>query len=163
MKRATFTLAQRIAGKHAVDPATGCWIWTGAKNRNGYGIFTVERGRKRRGVLAHRASFEVHVGPIPEGALICHRCDRRDCINPAHLYEGTPQTNMDDKAARGRGHWPGAKETPRGEANGRVKLTTDQVRAIRSSREPVALIASAFEVHPETIRQIRKRRIWRHV
>lgn len=164
MKRTTFPLSQRIAGKHAVDERTGCWIWTGHKNRNGYGLFVVEKAGPRRAVLAHRAPYEVHVGPIPEGALICHRCDRRDCINPAHLHPGTPQSNMDDKARRGRGFWPGpAPKNVSGEANGRAKLTAEQVAAIRSSREPAGLLAAAFEVTPVTIYQIRGRRTWRNL
>lgn len=80
-----------------------CWLWTGAKYRNGYGGFGVNRnGLKMTG--AHRMSWELAHGPIPPGLDICHRCDVPACVNPTHLFLGTTQDNMRDKIAKGRDH-----------------------------------------------------------
>jgi hypothetical protein len=71
------------------DPATGCWIWRGWKNPEGYGSTTVARRTR----LAHRAMYELLVGPIPEGLQIDHLCRTRDCVNPDHLEPVTAREN----------------------------------------------------------------------
>lgn len=94
-------MAEKL-NKYAVDPATGCWVWQGANDRDGYGRI----GGSAYGVpwfkFAHRASYEEFVGPIPEGLHVLHHCDNPPCINPDLLYTGTPLDNGRDKAARGR-------------------------------------------------------------
>lgn len=100
--------------KVRVDPSTGCHIWLGAKDRDGYGRM---RGTQH-GVpwfqFAHRASYALYRGPIPRGKQVLHHCDRPSCINPKHLYLGTPRENSHDKVMRGR-----ARSAPqRGAANG---------------------------------------------
>lgn len=77
---------------------TPCWEWLGTKNPNGYGSFS---SRYFSG-LAHRASWEIFVGPIPDGLFICHKCDNKSCVNPEHLFLGTQYDNMQDKAQKDR-------------------------------------------------------------
>lgn len=80
-------------------PATGCWLWTGELNQDGYGVFKVHIGEgKRKNYKAYR----VALGIFERGVYVLHRCDVRACVNPAHLYVGSHKQNMADMAARGR-------------------------------------------------------------
>jgi len=84
-----------------VDKTDGCWLWRPApRTPNGYGSLRIQRNPVRY-VLAHRFSYELHHGPIPEGALVCHTCDVKRCVNPAHLYLGDHRTNGRDASERG--------------------------------------------------------------
>lgn len=85
-------------------PFAGCWLWTGALTKFGYGSLGV---MGRRGLKAHRVSFSAFHGPIPEGMCICHTCDVRSCVNPNHLYAGTMQDNINDRERRGRSRYVG--------------------------------------------------------
>lgn len=80
------------------EPNSGCWLWIGSLNRAGYGTGCV----KSRALLAHRFSWTAYVGPIPDGMLICHKCDTPACVNPAHLFLGDHMDNMRDAAQKGR-------------------------------------------------------------
>lgn len=83
-----------------VDTSGECWAWTGGRDKDGYGCIKLSRSRKQVG--AHRYSYELFYGAIPDDAVICHTCDNPGCVNPAHLYAGTHKTNAEDKMARGR-------------------------------------------------------------
>lgn len=79
----------------------GCWEWTAALKDFGHGQFYLSPGKL---VSAHRFSFELVNGPTPTGLFVCHKCDNPKCVNPGHLFLGSPQDNMVDKTLKGRHH-----------------------------------------------------------
>lgn len=102
-----------------VNKTDTCWLWTASTQKDGYGHFHVNRV----GVVAHRYSYELVHGPIPDGLKLLHDCDVRACVNPAHLKPGTQLDNILDAVAKGR-HC-------HGESHGRVKYTTAQTTEVR--------------------------------
>jgi hypothetical protein len=121
-----------------VDKRTSgeCWRWTGARNERGYGLIGLG-GKTER---AHRMSWMLHNGEIPQGMCVCHRCDNPICVNPEHLFLGTHSDNMRDMCIKGRKNAPVgdshyARREPhrlaRGEKHGCAKLTDDLVVACR--------------------------------
>lgn len=134
-----------------VDENTGCHLWTGKPNQNGYGRICID-GRDK---LAHRLAYELSRGPIPKGLAVCHRCDVRACINPDHLFVATNAENLKDMAAKGR--------ASRGEKHYKAKLTEADVMEIRASSDPVRSIARRYDVDHSLIVGIRKGTRWSHV
>lgn len=89
----------------------GCWPWTASTNSKGYGSFSLP-GRVI--AYAHRTSYAIAHGAIPEGMWVLHRCDNPPCVNPAHLWLGTPSDNMVDKVQKGRDHQTRKTHCPAG-------------------------------------------------
>ena len=87
----------RFMKSYEVCPSTGCWLWTGYKQKNGYGAIKAFG----RFVMAHRFAHELYLGPIPPGLEILHSCDVKLCVNPDHIRAGTHAENMAEAADRG--------------------------------------------------------------
>ena len=88
----------------------GCWVWKGAKHRDGYGRANVKKAGKTLIRIAHRIAWEFTYGAIPADRDVCHSCDERLCCNPQHLWLGTHQQNMGDMARKGRA-WKGGNKS----------------------------------------------------
>lgn len=84
-----------------VDKSGDCWEWTGAKNKYGYGMLPYGPRKARKSFGAHRVSYEIHFGVIPDGLLVLHKCDNKSCVNPAHLELGNQSKNVQDAYDRG--------------------------------------------------------------
>ena len=143
----------RLMTKYVVDE-NGCWIYQGFLSHRGYGNFWWNG----RTVPAHRAMFMLVTGELTlsPGVLVCHTCDVRPCINPDHLFKGTPRDNMLDMVAKGR-KYDGPRKTPVGEIAYRRKLTVEQVRRIKQlllANVSPTHIARTYNVTPGAIRSI---------
>lgn len=143
--------------------AHGCRLWKGAPiQKTGYGRISVgSRGDgSRKSLLAHRASYLAFIGPIPNGMFVCHRCDTPSCINPDHLFLGTPGDNMQDKVSKGR------HLSLQGEKNPAAKLSdgnVTEIRSLLSTGRNVTSIARQFGVSHQLVSQIRQGRIWKRL
>ena len=142
---------QRFAEKHGCGE--GCWLWTSAKNPKGYGVFYVSKERPCEN--AHRFALELKLGrPLADGATVMHSCDNPSCVNPSHLSEGTPLLNMIDAKEKGR--------LAIGERNGGGgKLTLQQAKEIFKDPEGCTRLARRYAVSSQTIKAIRRGRIWK--
>jgi hypothetical protein len=143
----------RFAQKRGEDE---CWPWNGFRNEQGYGMIRYNRKQS----FAHRLSYEIHVGPIPDGLLVLHSCDNPCCVNPKHLRPGSHLDNADDMIERNR-HTP----CP-GEANGNAKLTDIDVIGIKVALAKGLSLnrtAAQFKISKRTVLDIKHRRTWRHI
>lgn len=140
-----------------VNKTDSCWLYTGDKDRYGYGMINV-CGRK---VKAHRLAYTLTGRVIPRGMLLCHKCDVRSCVNPDHFFIGTHQDNTDDMMAKER------HRVAVGERASHSKLTAEQVNAIRReyANGGVSLnaLARRFNVSNQSIHAIVSRKSWTHI
>jgi hypothetical protein len=141
-----------------VRKTNNCWFWTGSPNGKGYGSINLG-GRNKNTVFAHRFSYEIHKGPIPEGLVVMHSCDNPACVNPDHLSVGTHKDNTQDMVRKGRARGGSLK----GEANCKALLTEEKVRYIRGSKDTHASLARELQVSAVLIGKIRRRQLWRHL
>lgn len=148
------SLAERLAHTGWDVTETGCWEWRGYCRPSGHGAIGIG---KQAVDYAHRISWIVHNGPIPDGQAVCHRCDNPPCVNPAHLFLGTISDNNADMRGKGR--------QARGQTNGSAKLTDDQVREIRRMAGSCSqrAIAEEFGVTQQLVSHIIRRTRWGHV
>lgn len=132
-----------------------CWHFLGSKDRRGYGRIYGKR--------AQRISWEIHKGNIPKGLLVCHRCDNPPCINPSHLFLGTPLQNQQDASRKGRSR---GKWMP-GELSAHAILTNDIVREARNLYKPyevtIAMLSQRYGVSIGCMTKVIHRESWKHV
>jgi hypothetical protein len=136
-------------------PIAGCWLWTLSVGEWGYARLGKNKFGNER--LLHRLAYLHYVGPIPDGLCVLHKCDVPSCVNPHHLFLGTITDNNQDRARKKR------SAPTHGEFNATAKLTTQQVRAIRSDPRRHCDVAKDYGVTPENICAIRKRQTWTHI
>jgi HNH endonuclease len=151
--------SQRFWGHVApISRADGCWIWNGDPDK--YGSFFVNQ----RSMKAHRFSWEMVNGTVPENMDLLHRCDVPGCVNPAHLFLGTHADNMADMVAKGRRRGSPADSLRRGERHVRAKLSETQVMALRRGfTGSIRAIARNLGVSHRTIRNVLDGKTWTHV
>lgn len=136
------------------EPNTGCWLWFKYTNKKGYGALNYKKSYK----IAHRLSYEYHIGKIPKNMLVCHKCDTPSCVNPDHLFLGFPKDNSLDcvkknRQSNGSNH-PGAK------------LNESFVREIRyllSTGTSAKEIQKIFNMSSSPIFKIKHGKTWKWV
>jgi hypothetical protein len=137
-----------------IKPELGpCWIWTGALSDNRSPIINIGNGIGL--IRASRLSWIIAGFELPEEADICHECDNPGCVNPAHLFLGTAQTNSTDMVSKGRSN--------RGESRPLHKLTEAQVLEIRQSTKRGVDLSRIYGVNQNTISQIRSGKLWKYL
>lgn len=137
-----------------VEKTDGCWLWTANKQLEGYGLIKIDKKTKK----AHRVSWELFNGEIPDGLHVLHRCDNPSCVRPNHLFLGSHQDNMRDKKKKGR---------VKGSRHPGSILTEKQVLEIRKKYKVRTIslpqIAKNYGVSWYTIGKILSGKLWKHV
>jgi len=134
-----------------VNKTETCWLWIGSISRR-YGQFYAKKT-----VKAHRFSWELHNGLIPNGLFVCHTCDNPLCVNPSHLWLGTQKDNMKDCVNKERNN------PNRGESSGTHKLTEIQIKEIRKSNLTNRELGKIFGVCNATIFNIKNHKKWAYI
>jgi hypothetical protein len=138
----TRPLRERLEEKFQVTPS--CWRWKAGKNKDGYGLI----GLRKQVLYAHRVSYELYVGPIPEGLHLLHLCDNPSCVNPAHLRPGTQLDNVKDMHAKGRA---------RKRSDAFAKITSERLKMILTDAGANSDVASECEIGIATLYRIKRK------
>lgn len=131
-----------------VQKTDTCWFWIGGRSYGGYGLQAAGRGNSR---LAHRHSYELANGPIPEGMLVLHKCDNPSCVNPKHLSLGTHADNTHDMCSKKRG------------VGKLTQIDVDKIRELREAGSSQKEIARLFSVNQSTVSRITNNERWKIV
>ena len=159
------SVTDRFQRKYTVDEKTGCWLWNGGKDPDGYGR-VMYLGKR---YVAHRLYYQMHTGVDPKGMCVCHKCDTPSCVNPDHLFLGTTKENTEDKVRKGR--------QAKGSRSGKSKLQEADVFLIKRFIEKYPPSSSSLEmghgvrdflarwfgVTKFCISQIMQERTWGHI
>jgi hypothetical protein len=147
-------LSERFWEKVSVQ-MEGCWEWLGAHDR--YGM--IKFGSGDNNWLAHRVSWIIHNGPIPEGVCVLHKCDNTLCCRPDHLFLGTQLDNIHDRDKKRRG------VQMYGEKHWKAKLSEKDVAEIRALQDILSTteLSRNYGVTHGQIRFVQNRQSWKHV
>lgn len=151
MGRPALSVYPRLMANHKVSPS-GCWEWTRARDKDGYGKIRVSNVMQR----AHRVSYEFFNGEIPEGLIVRHKCDNPCCINPEHLEIGTHKDNTQDAIMRNR-------RSSKGTDNVKAKLTPEEVLQIYTDPRGCVELSKIYHVGPNAVSRIKRGISWQHV
>ena len=149
-----------------VRPELGpCWLWTGCKDRKGYGRFPKNLGGRRfLGRGAHQYAWVSSFGELPPGKVVCHRCDVSHCVRPSHLFAGTIADNNRDMWSKGRGVTPFSR---RGSASSSSKYTEEVVLTLKKEYAiggtTQRQLAIAHGMPLGTVQSILSGRNWSHL
>lgn len=147
-------IIERIKNRVKVNEC-GCWIWQGSKSGDGYGLIEMPQRHTRR---VHRVMYEAAVGTLLPGMFVCHRCDVPLCVNPDHLFLGTPKDNSHDMVLKGR--------SSRGEKASTSVLSEADVPEIvqrYKNGESGKSIAASYGIQRNTVLKILRGETWAHV
>lgn len=144
-----------------------CWVWTGARRTDGYGVRTI----RCRVVSCHRWAYERWIGPIPKGMFCCHQCDNRGCANPHHIFLGDWKANARDASSKGRlrsgEKWRDAcrLRAPHGENHCCAKLTEAEARYIRASMglKTQMQVVREMGLSRTIVRGVWEGKTWKHI
>ena len=152
-------LANRFWKKVPKNHTNNCWKWGGTIMVNGYGTLTIRPNK----YYAHRASWMINRGPIPDGLHVLHKCDNPPCVNPEHLFLGTQRDNNNDKIRKGRARGGSMK----GESHPLVKMTNGKIKEIRARYKAGGItqgdLASQYGMSQPGVSAIITGRLWKHV
>jgi hypothetical protein len=143
------TVLQRFEQKYIPEPNSGCWLWIGAITPFGYGKIYYD-GRYK---YSHRLSYEMSIGEIDSDNVVCHKCDNPSCVNPDHLFQGTPKQNTKDMIQKNR-HAHGEKIS---------KLSESEVIDIYNSNSTHESLGLMYGVNRATITKIKNGQRWKHL
>lgn len=155
------TLEERFWAK--VEKTEACWLWTSTVVSEAfpYGQISDAYKGKKRTRLAHRLSYEMHYGAIPDDLKVLHSCDNPRCVNPIHLWLGTSLDNARDCVQKQR------HVALRGAEHANARLTEENVRDIKQSYKKrvvtLEMLARKYDVSPSTVHYILQGKLWRHV
>lgn len=150
------TLDEKFWSKVEIGKKDECWLWNGAKSLQGYGYLRKPLTRTQM-MFAHRLSYELHFGEIPDGLCVCHKCDTPACVNPHHLFLGTRADNNADKTQKGRDY------DKHGEANPRAKITqedADEIRELLKAGRTQTSLAKQYGIAQANISMIALNKRW---
>jgi hypothetical protein len=151
------TVAERFEEKYIPEALSGCFLWIGAqKNSRGYGNFNFNG----KIISAHRVSWMIYKGGIPDAKHVLHKCDNPNCVNPEHLFLGTHSENMNDMKQKGR------QRFFVGSSHGNSKLTENQIIEMRKLGDSGVCrsdIAKMFGIGKSMANYICNREYWTHV
>jgi hypothetical protein len=142
-----------------VQRQIGCWKWTGHINEHGYGRLAIGKSCAGKLILAHRASWILHYGEIPEGMLVLHQCDNPGCTNPEHLHIGTQSENMQDRQKR---TWqaPGLEQHPRAQFTNTKVI---EIKRLLRSGLSQTKVAAIFGCKVSAVSDISSGRCWKAI